>query len=61
MSDIYNGLLAQLDLLEDFYYLSVKEQVLINKIKKGLKELIKLYEKNNKYTEDFSNSMLFID
>ena len=61
MSDIYNGLLAQLDLIEDFYHLSVKEQVLINKIKKGLKELIKLNEKNNKYTENFSNSMLFID
>lgn len=61
MNDIYNGLLAQLDLIEDFYHLSVKEQILINKIKKGLKELIKLDEKNNKYTEDFSNSMLFID
>lgn len=61
MSDIYNGLLAQLDLIEDFYHLSVKEQILINKIKKGLKELIKLDGKNNKYTENFSNSMLFID
>lgn len=57
MNDIYNGLLAQFDLIKDFYHLSVKEQVLINKIKKGLKELIKLDEKNNKYTEDFSNSM----
>lgn len=61
MSDIYNGLLAQLDLIEDFYHLSVKEQVLINKIKKGLKELIKLDAKNNKYTDNFTNSMLFID
>lgn len=61
MSDIYNGLIAQLDLIEDFYHLSVKERVVINKIKKGLKELIKLYEKNNKYTENFNNSMLFID
>lgn len=61
MSDIYNGLLAQLDLIEDFYHLSVKEQVLINKIKKGLKELIKLDAKNNKYTDNFKNSMLFID
>lgn len=61
MSDIYNGLLAQLDLIEDFYHLSVKEQVLINKIKKGLKELIILDAKNNKYTDNFRNSMLFID
>lgn len=61
MSDIYNGLLAQLDLIEDFYHLSVKEQVLINKIKKGLKELIKLDAKNNKYIDNFTNSMLFID
>ena len=61
MSDIYNGLLAQMEMIEDFYHLSVKEQVQINKIKKGLKELIKIDEKNNKYSEDFNNSRLFID
>lgn len=61
MSDIYNGLLAQLDLIEDFYHLSVKEQVLINKIKKGLKELIKIYDKENKDAEVHIDSMLFID
>lgn len=61
MSDIFNGLLAQIELIEDFYILSYKEQVQILKIKKGLKELIKIYDKENKDTEVHIDSMLFID
>lgn len=44
MSDVYNGILAQLDLIEEFYCLNLKEKTYILKIKKGLKELIRLYE-----------------
>lgn len=53
MSDIYNGIIAQLDLLEEFYSLNLKEKSYIIKIKKGLKELIKLYEK------DMENGYIF--
>lgn len=45
MDDIYSGLLAQLLLFEEFYSLSRKETKLVNKIKKCLRELITLYEK----------------
>lgn len=61
MEDIFQGILAQIELIEEFYCLSLKEQVQINKIKKGLKELIKIYEKENKDTEIHIDSMLFID
>lgn len=61
MRDIYVGILAQIELIEDFYILSYKEQVQILKIKKGLKELIKIYDKENKDTEVHIDSMLFID
>lgn len=61
MEDIFQGILAQIELIEEFYVLSLKEQVQINKIKKGLKELIKIYEKENKDTEVHIDSMLFID
>lgn len=61
MEDIFKGMLASLELIEEFYVLDFKEIRKIRQIKKGLKELIKLNEKNNKYTENFSNSMLFID
>lgn len=61
MEDIFQGILAQIELIEEFYCLSLKEQVQINRIKKGLKELIKIYEKENKDTEIHIDSMLFID
>lgn len=61
MRDIYVGILSQIELIEDFYILSYKEQVQILKIKKGLKELIKIYDKENKDTEVHIDSMLFID
>ncbi len=61
MEDIFQGILAQVELIEEFYCLSLKEQVQINKIKKGLKELIKIYDKENKNTEVHIDSMLFID
>jgi len=61
MEDIFQGILAQIELIEEFYCLSLKEQVQINKIKKGLKELIKIYDKENKDTEVHIDSMLFID
>lgn len=61
MEDIFQGILAQIELIEEFYVLSLKEQVQINRIKKGLKELIKIYEKENKDTEIHIDSMLFID
>lgn len=61
MEDIFQGILAQIELIEEFYCLSLKEQVQINKIKKGLKELIKIYDKENKDTESHIDSMLFID
>lgn len=61
MEDIFQGILAQIELIEEFYCLSLKEQVTINKIKKGLKELIKIYDKENKDTEVHIDSMLFID
>lgn len=61
MEDIFQGILAQVELIEEFYCLSLKEQVQINKIKKCLKELIKIYDKENKDTEVHIDSMLFID
>lgn len=61
MEDIFQGILAQIELIEEFYCLSLKEQVQINKIKKGLKELIKIYDKENKDNEIHIDSMLFID
>lgn len=61
MEDIFQGILAQIELIEEFYCLSLKEQVQINKIKKGLKELIKIYDKENKDTEVHIDNMLFID
>lgn len=61
MEDIFQGILAQIELIEEFYCLSLKEQVQINKIKKGLKELIKIYDKENKNTEVHIDSILFID
>ena len=61
MEDIFQGILAQIELIEEFYCLSLKEQVQINKIKKCLKELIKIYDKENKDTEVHIDSMLFID
>lgn len=61
MEDIFQGILAQVELIEEFYCLSLKEQVQINKIKKGLKELIKIYDKENKNTEVHIDSILFID
>lgn len=61
MEDIFQGILAQIELIEEFYCLSLKEQVQITKIKKGLKELIKIYDKENKDTEVHIDSMLFID
>lgn len=61
MEDIFQGILAQIELIEEFYCLSLKEKVQINKIKKCLKELIKIYDKENKDTEVHIDSMLFID
>lgn len=60
MKDIYNGILAQIELIDEFYNLNVKERMKINQIKKGLKELIKIYDKKNKDTEVHIDSMLFI-
>ena len=44
MYNIYSCLLSQLELIEEFYSLSFMERIKIFKLKKGIKELIKLYE-----------------
>lgn len=62
MDDIYNGILAQIELIEEFYNLNVKERMKIKQIKKGLKELIKLYEKDiNSTTNIDRNTILFVN
>lgn len=62
MDDIYNGILAQIELIEEFYNLNVKEHMKIKQIKKGLKELIKLYEKDTSSTTNIDrNTILFVN
>lgn len=62
MDDIYNGILAQIELIEEFYNLNVKERMKIKQIKKGLKELIKLYEKDTSSTTNIDrNTILFVN
>lgn len=62
MDDIYNGILAQIELIEEFYNLIVKERMKIKQIKKGLKELIKLYEKDTSSTTNIDrNTILFVN
>lgn len=62
MEDIFKGILAQVELIEEFYVLDLKEQVKIKRIKKGLKELIKLYEKDTSSTTNIDrNTILFVN
>ena len=62
MDDIYKGILAQIELIEEFYNLNVKERMKIKQIKKGLKELIKLYEKDTSSTTNIDrNTILFVN
>lgn len=62
MIDIYNGIFAQIELIEEFYNLNIKERMKIKQIKKGLKELIKLYEKDtSSITNIDRNTILFVD
>lgn len=44
MYNIYSCLLVQIELIEEFYCSSLRERIKIFKLKKCLKELIKLYE-----------------
>lgn len=61
MEDIFKGLLAQVELIEEFYVLDLKEQVQIKRIKKGLKELIKIEEDVNNTSNVSHDTFLFID
>lgn len=61
MEDIFKGLLAQVELIEEFYVLDLKEQVQIKRIKKGLKELIKIEEDVNNTSTVSHDTFLFID
>lgn len=48
MDDIYRGILAQVELFEEFYTLNKKEIKKVNLIKKCLKELIIINDKEIK-------------
>lgn len=61
MEDIFKGILAQVELIEEFYVLDLKEQVKIKRIKKGLKELIKIEEDINNTSTVSHDTFLFID
>lgn len=62
MKEIFEGIFAQLELIEEFYDLNVKERIKIKQIKKGLKEMIKLYEKDtSSITNIDRNTILFVN
>lgn len=61
MEDIFKGLLAQVELIEEFYALNVKERITIKQIKKGLKEMIKIEEDVNNTGTISHDTFLFID
>ncbi len=44
MYNIYSCLLAQVELIEEFYSSSLRERIKLFKLKKCLRELISLYE-----------------
>ena len=39
MEEIFEGIFAQLELIEEFYVLDLKEQLIIKRIKKGINTL----------------------
>lgn len=61
MKEIFEGIFAQLELIEEFYVLNLKEQLIIKRIKKGLKELIKIEEDVNNTSTVSHDTFLFID
>lgn len=61
MEDIFKGMLASLELIEEFYVLDFKEIRKIKQIKKGLKELIKIEEDVNNTSTVGHDTFLFID
>lgn len=61
MEDIFKGMLASLELIEEFYVLDFKEIRKIKQIKKGLKELIKIEEDVNNTGTISHDTFLFID
>lgn len=61
MEDIFKGMLASLELIEEFYVLDFKEIRKIRQIKKGLKELIKIEEDVNNTSTVGHDTFLFID
>lgn len=61
MEDIFKGMLASLELIEEFYVLDFKEIRKIKQIKKGLKELIKIEEDVNNTSTISHDTFLFID
>lgn len=61
MEDIFKGILASLELIEEFYVLDFKEIRKIRQIKKGLKELIKIEEDVNNTRTVGHDTFLFID
>lgn len=61
MEDIFKGMLASLELIEEFYVLDFKEIRKIRQIKKGLKELIKIEEDVNNTRTISHDTFLFID
>lgn len=61
MEDIFKGMLASLELIEEFYVLDFKEIRKIKQIKKGLKELIKIEEDVNNTSTVSHDTFLFID
>lgn len=61
MKEIFEGIFAQLELIEEFYVLDLKEQLIIKRIKKGLKELIKIEEDVNNTSTVSHDTFLFID
>ena len=61
MEDIFKGMLASLELIEEFYVLDFKEIRKIRQIKKGLKELIKIEENVNNTCTISHDTFLFID
>lgn len=61
MDDIYRGLLAQIELFEEFYTLNRNEIKKVELIKKCLKELIIIYDneiKNKSYAISTINSFI---
>lgn len=61
MEDIFKGMLASLELIEEFYVLDFKEIRKIKQIKKGLKELIKIEEDVNNTSTVSHDTFLFVN